>query len=66
MIYRLKPSYMLRGWDKMAWALVRRPENEVRKLSKEMFQTLLFCDGETDLTDELRKDLSEAALTRSG
>lgn len=64
MIYRLKPSYMLRGWDKMAWALVRRPENEVRKLSKEMFQTLLFCDGETDLTDELRKDLSEAALTQ--
>ena len=53
MFYRLKQEYDLRGWDKMAWTLVRRPENQVMPLSKEKFQVLLLCDGETDLTESM-------------
>lgn len=62
MFYRLKPSYELRGWEKMSWVLVKRPENRVRKLSQEMFQTLLLCDGETDLTETLLDATFERAL----
>lgn len=53
MFYRLKPDYILRGWDKMTGALIKRPENKVRILSKETFQVLLVCDGETDLAKEM-------------
>lgn len=49
MFYRLKPDLVLRGWEEMAWVLVRRPENQTRILTREMFQTLLLCDGETEL-----------------
>ena len=55
MFYKLKAPYVLRGWEKMAWTLVKRPKNQVRVLSKEMFQALLLCDGETDL-DEIPLD----------
>lgn len=34
----------------MAWVLIKRPENSVQVLSKESFQTLLLCDGETELS----------------
>ncbi len=50
MYYSLKPEYLLRGWEGMAWMLVRRPENQLTALSREMFQTLLLCDGETELS----------------
>lgn len=64
MYYRLRSDYALRGWDKMAWTLVRRPDNFVRCLSKEMFQVLLLCDGQTDLSsvsvdDELTDTLKQ-------
>lgn len=49
MFYRLCASYALRGWDKMSWVLVRRPDNAVRPLTREEFQVLLLCDGQTDL-----------------
>lgn len=53
MYYRLKPSYALRGWDKLAWTLIQRPDNGMRRLSQEEFQTLLLCDGMTDMVDDL-------------
>lgn len=53
MYYRLKPSYIMRGWQKLSWVLIRRPDNEVRSLTQEMFQVLLLCDGETDIREEL-------------
>lgn len=51
MFYRLNHNYVIRGWDKMAWVLVHRPENSYTKLSLEEFQILLLCDGTTDLDD---------------
>ena len=62
MFYRLKSEYSLRGWNKMAWTLVKRPENEVHILSQEMFQVLLLCDGQTDLTGELLDEGMESCL----
>ena len=64
MIYRLKTAYMLRGWEGMSWALVRRSDNKVRALSQNMFQLLLLCDGETDLIEETFDDGMKIALTR--
>lgn len=57
MFYRLKSPYLLRGWEGMAWTLVKRPENHVRQLSQDIFQTLLLCDGETTLE---KKELKPA------
>ena len=37
----------------MAWVLIKRPENSVQALSKESFQTLLLCDGETELSHDV-------------
>ena len=51
MYYRLQSEYSLRGWQGMAWVLVRRPENTTRTLSREMFQALVLCDGVTDLIE---------------
>lgn len=62
MYYRLKPEYSLRGWEKLAWTLVKRPENQVRILTQEMFQTLLLCDGQTDLTQEWTDGKMESCL----
>lgn len=53
MFYRLKPGYILRGWEEMAWVLVKQPENEIRCLTQNMFQVLLLCDGKTDLPNDL-------------
>lgn len=50
--YKLQPGYMLRGWEKAAWALVHWPENKVQHLPPEVFQVLLLCDGETNLSVE--------------
>ncbi len=64
MIYKLKRNYILRGWDKKAWVLVHRPENSYRTLTQTEFQTLLLCDGNTNLeadyvTDDIRKVLKQ-------
>ena len=53
MYYRLKPQYVLRGWDKAAWAIVKRPENNIHFLSSEEFKALILCDGVTELAAEL-------------
>ena len=62
MFYRLKSSYALRGWEGMAWVLVKQPENQSDQLSQEAFQTLLLCDGETELPGGLLDDAMEKAL----
>lgn len=64
LLYRLKSDYILRGWEKLSWALVKRPQNKMRKLTREQFEALLLCDGQTDLTDAaangtLQKTLAE-------
>ena len=50
MFYRLTPGHILRGWEQMAHVLIRRPQNLTRPLPAEVFQLLLLCDGETDLS----------------
>lgn len=53
MFYRLKPDYILRGWEGTAWVLIQRPQNRSWTLTREEFQALMLCDGETKLSDEL-------------
>ncbi len=46
--YRIKDSFVLRGWEKLPWALVQRPHNRVSFLSKEAFDALSLCNGRCD------------------
>ena len=62
MFYRLKETFALRGWQKMAWVLVERPDNLIQKLSRERFQVLLLCDGETDLSSSLLSESMKNSL----
>ena len=62
MYYRLKPDYVLRGWQKMTWAVVKRPENGVLLLTQEQFQVLILCDGETELPGDLLNEKLEKTL----
>lgn len=64
MYYRLKPGYLLRGWDGTPWMLVKRPQNWARPLKQEEFQALVLCDGETDLSDDLPDASMQEALKR--
>ena len=59
MFYKMKSDYILRGWEEMAWVLVKRPENQTRLLGQKTFQALLLCDGETDVDDLPEDSLKE-------
>ncbi len=64
MFYKIRQQYRMRGWEKMAWVLVRRPENSYKTLTAEEFQVLVLCDGRTKLsgacmTDEMQQILKE-------
>ena len=50
--YRLKPEYVLRGWEGISWVLVKRPQNQTRFLTQAEFQALMLCDGETEFHEE--------------
>ena len=62
MYYRLKTEYALRGWEGMAWVLVRRPDNATHTLTQAQFQVLTLCDGETELPGGLLDEQLEEAL----
>lgn len=62
MFYRLKSNYAMRGWEEMAWMLIKRPENTARQLTQDAFQVLLLCDGETDLSGGLLNENLKKAL----
>ena len=64
MFYRLKSTYALRGWDKMAWVLVKRPNNQIQQLSEKVFQALLLCDGETELSENIHDNTLRDALEK--
>ena len=64
MYYRLNSSCVLRGWKKTPWVLVRHPENSIRYLKQEEFQTLLLCDGSTDFEAEFISDKMREILCR--
>ena len=62
MLYRLKPAYILRGWKGKTGVMVRRPDNAVKPLNNIELQTLMLCDGETELTDDLLDDAMRQVL----
>ena len=62
MFYRLKRSYLLRGWKQMPWVLVKRPYNRMINLSQDQFQVLLLCDGETDVTTDQLDETMQKTL----
>lgn len=62
MFYRLKSSYALRGWKGMSWVLIKRPENKIQKLTRDVFETLLLCDGETEFAEDLFNSQMRAVL----
>ncbi|MDO5336988.1 MAG: radical SAM protein [Eubacteriales bacterium] len=62
MFFKLKPPYALRGWEKMAWVLVKRPYNRIRCLSQTEFEALVLCDGETELTADLLDEQMQEVL----
>lgn len=51
--FRIRPPYVLRGWKGIPWVLVKQPENTTERLSRKEFETLLLCDGETNLDGQL-------------
>ncbi len=48
--YRLKDDYILRGWDRLPYVLLKRPGNGVMFLNKACFDALSLCDGNYDLS----------------
>lgn len=64
MYYRLKKMYALRGWKKEPYMLVKRPQNQVRRLRREDFQALLLCDGMTEMDAAYVSDPIRQALKR--
>ncbi len=48
--YRMKDNYILRGWDRLPYVLIKRPENGVQFLDKTGFDALSLCDGNYDLS----------------
>jgi len=51
--YRLAGNYLLRGWDKLPYALVDSRTGGVGFLSKAMMDVLLKCDGTWDFDSPL-------------
>lgn len=49
MRYVLNEQFALRGWDRLPWAVVRRPDNAVQFVDKSTFRVLSLCDGTIDL-----------------
>lgn len=48
--YLLNENICLRGYDKLPYALMRRPDNSVMFVDKNLFWALSLCDGQTDLS----------------
>ena len=55
MFYKLKPGYLLRGWQKLPYALVRKGER-ARFLSAKEMETLKLCNGKINLSLPLVPD----------
>lgn len=66
--YRLKESYVLRGWERLPWALIRRPQNDIEFLDRELFEALQICNGKCDcdfcLVSDRTKQLISLAIEK--
>lgn len=56
MFYRLRDEYILRGWQHLNGALIKRPLNVVKAINNEEYNLLMLCDGCTDLEGMLEKE----------
>lgn len=64
MYYKLKDNFVLRGWDKLPYAVVNKEKNKPVFLQREMFEAISLCNGRIDLdvplvSDEVRKHIPE-------
>ncbi|MEA4853250.1 MAG: radical SAM protein [Christensenella sp.] len=64
MYYLLDENYLLRGFQKLPYCLVKRPENSLCFLNVEAFEALCLCDGQINvslpvITEETREILVE-------
>lgn len=50
MYYRLKDRFVLRGWEKLPYALVDLESGFVNFLDKESWEAVRLCDGSVDLS----------------
>lgn len=50
MYCKLKPEFLLRGWEKLPYALVSRKSNMPLFISKDEMDALKLCDGTVDLS----------------
>lgn len=66
--YRLSDQYLLRGWEKLPYALVDSRTGDVDFISKPMMETLLKCDGnwdfESPLTSERHRECAAKLLSK--
>ena len=50
MFYRLKDKYLLRGWDKLPYAIVDSTTGDARFLTPEQMQAMELCAGTVDIS----------------
>jgi len=48
--YRLRDNYILRGWDKLPYALVDTKTGKASFLTSRKMQAVELCDGEIDVS----------------
>ena len=63
--YRLKDNYVLRGWDKLPYAVADTSTGNAKFLTAKQFQAIELCDGSVDVSmpfipDEFRQVISDA------
>lgn len=50
MFYKLNDNFILRGWDKLPYAIVNRKNKQVRFLSQTDMEVLKLCNGKIDFS----------------
>ncbi len=65
MYYRLKDDYMLRGWDKLPYAVVDRKTGGTAFITAKQMQALELCDGEIDVSDIFIPDALKEIITEA-
>ena len=50
MFYKLKENYLLRGWEKLPYALVDKNKRNPLFLNAKEMQALELCNGQIDLS----------------
>lgn len=66
--YRLKDGYLLRGWEKLPYAVVEPRTKSIRFVPKDMMRVLMRCNGEWDfdsiLTLQEERDCVSKAVSQ--